>query len=665
MQLASLTFDASVLEIFTALAGGASLHLVAADTVRSGHALARVLRDERITHTALPPSLLEVLPESDFVDLRTVVVGGEACSAETAARWSAGRHFYNAYGPTEATIYATLHACAEGSRHAPPIGKPAPNTQIYLLDERLQPVPVGVAAQLYIGGAGVARGYLNHPGLTAEQFIPHPFGAEAGARLYKTGDMARHRPDGAVEFLGRRDQQLKIRGYRIELGEIEAVLAEHPSVREVIVTAREVGPGEKRLVAYVVGRQDGPPSVGELRDFLQDRLPDYMLPSAYVFLDALPLTAHGKYDRRALPAPAHTEASAGYVAPRDNLELQLAQLWEELLHAEAVGVRDDFFELGGHSLLAVRLAARVERDFGQRIELATLFKAPTVELLAGLLRQRAGASTRSPLVPIQPRGSLRPFFCVHPAGGNVLCYRELAQSLGHAQPFYGLQARGLDGAQEPAAEIEAMAGDYIDAMRRAQPAGPYLIGGWSMGGLVAFEMSRQLQARGETVALLALLDPAAPILDGRPADDHDELTLLVNFALHVGLSVNQTGLAPSHLANLAREDQLAYMVRQARAADLVPPDVSLAQIRSLFEVYKANVRAAGRYRPSTSAVSLVLFHAAERGRGVADVAAEWSRLATGNVETYEVPGDHFTLLRKPHVSVVAERLRESIASVSN
>jgi acyl carrier protein len=299
------------------------------------------------------------------------------------ARWAPGRRFFNLYGPTEATIWTTIAECTDGSQR-PPIGRPIANMQVYLLDRHLQPVPPGVPGELYIGGEGLARGYLNRPELTAERFIPHPFSQEPGARLYQTGDLARYRPDGMIEFLGRLDHQVKIRGYRVEPGEIEAVLTQHPAVQEAVVMARADAPGDNRLTAYVVAKRQPGPSSSDLRRFLQAKLPEYMLPAAFVPLDALPLTPNGKVDRRALPAPDRTRTTleGACVAPRTPVEEGLAEIWGQVLGVEQVGIHDNFFELGGHSLLATQVIARLQAAFQVEVPLRRLLEAPTVADLA-------------------------------------------------------------------------------------------------------------------------------------------------------------------------------------------------------------------------------------------------------------------------------------------
>ena len=377
LQGASLSFDASVLEIFLALIGGATLCLM--DRGVSGIELGQLLRDQAITTIAITPSLLETIPDGEFPALQLIIVGGEACSAATAARWSRGRRLFNAYAPTEATVYATAMQYVEGEGRIPSLGWPISNLQIYLLDQYLQPVPIGITGEIHVGGAGLARGYLNQPGLTAERFIPDPFGRTPDARLYKTGDLARFHAGGEIEFAGRVDQQVKVRGFRIELGEIESVLGQHPGVREAVVVVRE-----KRLIAYVVAREERPPATSELRDYLKRTVPEYMVPSSFVVLDALPLTATGKVDRNALPEPeqARPELDQVYVPPRTAVEEVLCGVFSQVLQIEPVGVRDSFFELGGHSLLATQISSRVREVFQVELSLRKLFEGPTVERLA-------------------------------------------------------------------------------------------------------------------------------------------------------------------------------------------------------------------------------------------------------------------------------------------
>ena len=385
LQGASLSFDASVLEIFMALASGATLCLI--DQGASGTELGQLLHDHAITTTAITPSLLDTIPEGEYPALHTIIVGGEACNAATAARWSRGRQFFNAYAPTEATVYATATQYVEAGGHAPRLGRPISNMQIYLLDQHLRPVPIGITGEIHSGGVGLARGYLNQPGLTAERFVPDPFSRIPGARLYQTGDLARFLGDGEIEFVGRVDQQVKVRGFRIELGEIETVLGRHPGVREAVVVARADASGGKRLIAYVAAREESPPKASEMRDYLKRTVPEYMVPSAFVMLEALPLTATGKVDRNALPVPEQVrpELAQVYVAPRTAVEEVLCGVFSEVLQVEPVGVQDNFFELGGHSLLATQVASRLREAFQVELPLRKLFEAPVVERLAEVI----------------------------------------------------------------------------------------------------------------------------------------------------------------------------------------------------------------------------------------------------------------------------------------
>ena len=702
LQFASLSFDASAEEIYPCLVRGATLVLRTDSMLSSASVFLQTCQHRALTVLNLPTAYWHELTarlDAEILtfppSVRLVIIGGERALPERLAAWRqhVGQRvpLMNTYGPTEATIVATmcqLTGSAEADTVLPevPIGRAIRNVQTYVLNRHLQPMPIGIRGELHIGGVGLSRGYLDRPELTAEQLVPNPFSDEPGARLYKTGDLARYLPDGNIEFLGRIDHQVKVRGFRVELGEIETVLGQHPAVREIVALAREDLPGDKRLVAYVVPNQEAPPTASELRGFAQDKLPGYMVPSTFVTLDTLPLTPSSKVDRQALPAPdrARPELAGALVAPRDTLEFQLTRIWEAALNIQPIGVRDDFFKLGGHSLLAVRLFALIEKGLGRRLPLAMLFQGATVEHLASLLRQRAESIPWSPLVEIQSSGSKPPFFCVHPAGGNVLCYVDLARHLGPEQPFYGLQSRGLDGEQEPHTQVEAMAAHYIEALRAVQPEGPYFLGGWSMGGIVAFEMAQQLRAQGQEVALLALLDTWAPKRRRRLAKE-DSVALLVGFAQELGLSLDDLTLSWDRLLQLEPDKQLAYVLEGARMANMVPPDIEFAQIQRFFHVFKTNARAMRNYAPQPYPGRLILFSANELAAEGAhyvpqsrvrrlfhifetkvrvrlkDSTLGWSKLSTEGVENYENLGNHFTMIREPHVQVLAERLRTCLA----
>ncbi|MCC3433251.1 MAG: amino acid adenylation domain-containing protein, partial [Microcoleus sp. PH2017_04_SCI_O_A] len=389
LQFASLSFDVATSDWVIALCSGATLCIAINNALLAGSDLIEVLRDRAITHIELPVAVLGVVPFEELSTLQTIIVGGETVSVDVVAKWAPGRRFFNAYGPTESTVCATIAECTD-SQEPPSIGRPIANTQVYLLDAHLQLVPIGIPGEIYIGGAGLARGYLNRPELTAERFIPNPFSNEPGSRLYKTGDLARYLPDGNIEFLGRIDHQVKIRGFRIELGEIEAVLSQHPDVQESLVISRSDVSGNQRLVAYIISNLGlEHTDFGSWRNFLKQKLPDYMVPSSFVFLPNFPLTPNGKVDRKALPEPEaiNPELSATYVAPQTEIEQNIATVWQQLLHLEKVGVDDNFFDLGGHSLLMAQAHSQLREVVDRDVSIVEMFKYPTIRSLAKYLSE--------------------------------------------------------------------------------------------------------------------------------------------------------------------------------------------------------------------------------------------------------------------------------------
>jgi amino acid adenylation domain-containing protein len=1014
LQFASISFDASVSEIFTALVHGATLVLADSAALAPGPGLVSLLRDEDISVVTLPPSVLAVLPpEEDFPALKTLVVAGEACPAELVERWAGqGRRFINAYGPTEATVCASMGVCHGGPR-PPSIGKPMANTQVFILDPQLQLTPLGVPGELYIDGFGLARGYLNRPSLTAARFVPHPFSAEPGARLYRTGDRARWLSSGEIEYLGRADDQVKIRGYRVEPGEIEAALRRHANVRDVAVVAREDAPG-RRLAACVIPRISPAPTGSELRRYLRKRLPEYMVPSVYLFLEALPRTPNGKVDRRALAAleaPRTASRQREYVAPRTPLEEYLQGRWQEVLGLERVGVHENFFDLGGDSLVAAALIFRLQEAFGEPVYVVSLFKAPTIAELAAYLAQhypdavqrvcgmqvlrttlvprqpvaegdlarlralipslppppadlpagknppaifilsppRSGSTllrvmlgghrklfappelellsfnnladrqaaftgpyafwlegtlralmeikdcdaevaravmddcrqrnmtvkefyrllqqwiggrrlvdktpsyaldlqtlrraeedfseplyihltrhprgmihsfvdakleqvffrhshpfgrrelaeliwavsqqnileflsgvpaqrqhrvrfedlvhrprpvlegicrfldldferemvqpyrnkkrkmtdgihpmakmlgdvkfhhhghidgrvadrwqrrhtderlaeeTRrlagtlgyretaagapeptttavttlpadvpvtppagSPLVAMQPAGTKPPLFCVHPPGGIVFPYADLAVRLRPDQPLFAFQGRGLDSKDQPHETLEEMAAYYVRAMRTVQPLGPYHVGGWSLGGTVAFEMARQLAEVGEAVGLVALFDTGMSAAGGRDGpSDLERAKFIVGMARIHGLD-----LPLEKVLALRPHEQLEYVAMQVARSGLLPANTLPYPLERVLELHQAHLSAAARYRRHFYPGRVTLFKCSVdldplRGPKAEDYG--WGQWAAG-VEVIKCPGSHRTMLREPHVRVAAERL---------
>ncbi|WGV24584.1 non-ribosomal peptide synthetase [Halotia branconii] len=677
LQKTPFSFDASVWEFYAPLLVGAQLIMAKPGGHQDSDYLIQTIVEHKITTLQLVPTLLRMLLENEQItncqSLKNVFCGGEPLTGELQERFFAhlNAELHNLYGPTETCIDATYWTCKQRlNQHTVPIGRPIANTQVYILDNQLQPVPVGVIGELHIGGAGLARGYLNRPELTAEKFIPNHLSNEAEARIYKTGDLARFLPDGSIEYCERIDHQVKIRGFRIELGEIEALLTQHPQVRLVAVIAREDEPGNPRLVAYIVTHSEQILPESELHQFLKEQLPEYMIPSAFVMLETLPLTPNGKLDRRALPAPKTSRSFLGkeYLQPRDTVELALTQIWSNILNVYPVGVQDNFFDLGGHSLLAVRLMAHIKQKFSQNLPLATLFQYPTIESLANLLRQESGVSSWSPLVEVQKGNSQYPFFCLPGGGGNVLYLYDLARYLGENQTFYGLQAPGLNGESEPLTCVEDMAAYYIQAIQTVQPEGPYFLGGHSFGGSIAYEMAQQLVKSGYEVALVAILDAPAPVASDKPVYiDVDDATRLTETARLIerwagkSLDISYEILQPLEL-----DAQLAYLKEQLIAVDLLPAGTDTKQVRGLVQVFEANLQASIKYSPQEVYPScLTLLRAREVNAEDAALLTElrqdpawgWGQFSAQNVDIHVVPGDHITMMTQPHISSVAEKLR--------
>ena len=685
----ALGFDPSVWEIFGPLAAGARLVVPPPAAARDGARLVQLIADHDVSVVQVVPSLLEALLDEPGIgrctSLRHVICGGEVLSLELCERFFARlpAELHNLYGPTEATIDATHWRCRPGDgRPCVPIGHPIHNVRVYVLDDRLQPTPIGAPGELCIGGAGVAPGYLNRPEESAQRFVRDPFDRAAGARLYRSGDRARWRADGTIEFLGRLDAQLKVRGFRVEPVEVEAALARHPDVRRAAVVMQRTASGDGRLVAFVEAaatrrdarhREATALDAAVLSDFLHDRLPPYMVPSVVVTLDELPRMEGGKVDRGALAAwdSAPSEPKPAPVAPRDEVEERLVRIWESLFPGQRIGVRDDFFELGGHSLLAMRLAARIRSEFDDDMPVTTVLRGRTIEALGQRLREHRAPgppAPTSPLVALHEGGTRWPFFCVHAVGGSAFPYVALAQALGDGRPFYALEARGLDGNGPPRDRIEVMAAEYVQAVRSVQPEGPYLLGGWSMGGMIAFEMARFLEADGANVALLALLDTGRTLADphawdGDPAagGGAQEQGLLQAFARSLGLAPE--GLLPSleGFERLEREEQLAFVLEQGQRAGLLPPGMDAADLRRHLDVFAANLAARRDYVPRTYSGRVTLLESAEPPKaGDAAGGLAWEALALGGLERGVVPGDHYSMLREPRVRQLARSLAERL-----
>ena len=714
LQFAALSFDASISEIAMALVSGAALFFGDRDESMPGPPLARLLQQRSITAVTLPPSSLSALPREDFPELASLVTAGEACPTELAEAWAGGRRMINAYGPTETTVCATASAplrFSESYEGRPDIGRPITNLRAYVADARCQPVPIGAAGELLVSGTGVARGYLGRPRLSAERFVPDPFGG-AGDRFYRTGDRVRQLADGRVDFLGRVDYQLKLRGYRIEPGEIADALGHHPRVREAAILTREAAAGEQQLVAYYVPETEALTRVGsgadeaavvcecepsvdadELRRFLKERLPEHMIPAYFVPLEALPMLPNGKVDRAALPAITRDlVAGVERVEPGDELEARLVEIWQEVLDIDSVGIHDNFFDLGGHSLLAVRLASAIERMLGKKLAVATIFQAPTIAELAELIRN--DADTGRSLVPIKPRGDGPRLYLTHTASGNIFSYQRLAAAMheDHGTRLYAFQAQGLGGDVPPYDRVEDMASHYIEELLQADPEGPYSLCGWSVGGVIAFEMAHQLEEMGREVAFLALLDSRVPT-DYDRAVINNEVWILHLFARDFGISLIELGVSEGDILALTADERFSFVFEKAQAAGSLPAEIDEAQIRRLYGVFKATAQAMANYRPSTYRGSMTFVRSKEPlpeelrpDASLTEKAASkrqflsrslktkvWQRLMTpalgwekqveGKLDVVEIGGHHFEMLHPPHLEALVEILSERMAKI--
>ncbi len=667
---ASISFDMSVIEILASLCHGRRLVVlgdsVLGEALDARYTLPELVGRHGVTHIQCTPSqaqmlLLDPAGRSALASLEQLLVGGEALAQELSDELCSvvSGEVINVYGPTETTVYATTTKVAAGQRVT--IGRPIPNTVLFVLDAWGKPVPKGAPGELFIGGPGVTRGYLARPELTAQRFVPNTVCPELSPRLYRSGDLVRYAPDGTLLYLGRNDHQVKIRGYRIELGEIESAIRRKPGVKEAVVVARGSG-AEKRLVGYLVAESD---FAGEdaLRAELRRELPEFMVPPALVVLDALPLNSNGKVDRNLLPEPSpELAAERNYVAPRDERERKLCEIWQRALGIPHVGVSDSFFDLGGHSLLALKIVNEIERYFSVRLPLATLFECPTVELFAKRvsdIRARS-AALRSPawttIVPIQPRGSLPPLFCVAGVGGNPMNLRHLAAALGDDQPFYGLQFRGVDGQHEPHRTVRAMAEEFLADVRQVQPEGPYFLGGYSAGGLCAYEMAQLLRERGETVGQVVFFDTLSPLLP--------EWTLMERVDAHIQ-NYRRQGLLylPNRVVARLREE-LQRLGRAIRAR--------LAQ-NNRFKyrhdaVWSAAEEAIRTYVPESYPGDVLLVRAdarlsAEGGIGYRPHESNgWRDLVRGELTIIELACSHRDVVSDQAAQLAAKALKKALAA---
>jgi amino acid adenylation domain-containing protein len=666
LQLAPLAFDASTLEIWGALLNGGRL-VVLPRNVPTATELAQVLREHAVSTLWLTAGFFHSLVEADVQALaavRQVLAGGDVLSVSHVQHLLDAKRdgvVVNGYGPTENTTFTCCHRMLPGLKLAEtvPIGRPIANTRVYLLDAQGEPVPPGVAGELFTGGDGVARGYLANATATAEKFLPDPFDDRPGATMYRTGDLARWRADGTIEFLGRRDRQVKVRGFRIELEEVEDALRACAGVRDAAVVVRRDAGGSNALVAYVVPREAQAIDVAALKQQLGATLPAYMVPAAFVGLAELPLTANGKLDRAALPEPAAEAAERRIVEPRTMVETQLQAIWETVLGRTGFGVTDNFFDLGGHSLIAVRLFAQIEKVFHVKLPVSALFAAPDIAQLAQRPELKGYVSPWSSLVTIRAEGRRPPLFMVPGVGGNVLCFSDLARCLGPDQPIYGLQSRGLDERDLPFERIEPMATHYLGEIRKVQPQGPYRIGGTCFGGAVAYEMAQQLRRSGEQVEVLFMLEtwPAPKSrrwLDRLRTYSHEIFFLWSAAARNLG-----------KIARMPMRERLGALWNAMKIVGEIAAqgDVYRGDRAAMYvdRVSLANLHALGRYEPRPYDGRLRFAVAAERAFTGEDGRKLWRQLAPADYAQAEFAvNDSGKMLMNAHVDALARWMRDAL-----
>ncbi|MFF9428396.1 amino acid adenylation domain-containing protein [Streptomyces sp. NPDC014746] len=696
LQMVPISFDVSLWEMFRPLTVGSRLVLAQPGGHRDPHYLADLVARRHVTVIHPVPSMLSIFLDTPEVarrcgSLRHIVPAGEALSHELqqrALRELPWIRLHNHYGPAEAAIIATAWECrADDKRTTVPIGRPIGRSWAVVCDTDLNPVPIGAAGELCLGGDLLGRGYHAAPALTADRFGPAPMGAP-GERMYRTGDLARMSADGAIEFLGRIDRQVKLHGVRIEPSQIESMLIEHPAIRDAVVVVDGTD-GGKRLLAYVVpdtvhaaevrrrlgdapvdaepAPQDTPTGetwarpetlVTDVRRWCQERLPAALVPSAVVLMTEFPLSHNGKLDQAALPAP--TAAAAGPVlAPRSRTELDLLHIWERTLQTGSIGIEDDFFAAGGNSLLGVRLVLTIRKELGIDLPMASLLDAPTVAAQAASMVARRPERQRT-LVPLR-LGDGRPTFCVAPVGGTAFCYLDLARSLPGDGPVHGLQSVGVEPGEEPHTTLVDIAAAHLAVARQAQPDGPLRLIGWSFGGLVAHEMARQCVEAGEEVELLALIDPALPpsLLPHPPATagrgEEEPAAIAAYLTFLDRLNEIDMALSTDELAAMSSAERRRELVTRMQAAQLISAEAAEGEELRLFDVFAANWRALRGHRPVPYAGRALLFSAGDAAEDgpAAEARQVWTRLCTGDARFVSLTGDHYAAVKAPNTTIVA------------
>jgi amino acid adenylation domain-containing protein len=667
LAVATISFDIAGIDIYLPLCSGAQIIMADAITAKDGRALLDIVRSEGVTILQATPYTWRMMLEVGWNEPLPLKVfcGGEALAKDLAEKLiPICKELWNLYGPTETTIYSVIKHVTDANDIT--IGWPVDNTQVYILDEEKNNLVNGEIGEIFIGGAGVAWGYLNRPELTAERFIDNPF--TPGEKIYRTGDLAKLKPDGDIVYLGRIDHQVKVRGYRIELGEIEHNLGKQEGIKQAVVIAREDTPGMPRLVAYVVleSGATGIPEKSTLDAWdkaLLEVLPEYMMPDDYVLMDVIPSTPNGKIDRKALPKPdySHINRDGEYVAPRTSNEKLVADIWEEMMGLNQISIFDNFFQLGGRSLVAVKIMARLEQETGKRLPLATLFEYSTVEKLAARLEIDAEAITWESLVPIKPKGSKMPLYIVHGAGLNVLLFNALAMNMDEEQPVYGLQAKGLNGIDEPLDVMEEIAANYVDEIINHDPVGPYAVAGYSLGGLIAYEMAKQMLAMGKDVKMLAMFDTYA---------DQTQIydPWLKKKLKNTWFLIKQLAFTPVLFVQDPKRT-IEYKSReigrriQKIYKKIFPDKVKRKEGFSAYtdDIHEKSLAAQRNYLLTPVNISIELFRAKKHTFYMDDFKfLGWKPFALKGVNVHDIPGEHNTIFAPPNDKQFAKVLQECL-----
>jgi amino acid adenylation domain-containing protein len=675
LHSASFSFSSSIRQLFLPLMQGAKVVITTKENTTNLFSLIELIQTEQITvfdtvasvwnYILIGLAEMEEDQKSRLMDsrIRLLTFSGGLLTAQLLERvrsqFQQSPQIVNIYGQTE-----TIGVCAyqipakssypstcstNGSIRYIPVGTAYSHNQLYVLDDRLQPVATAQTGELYVAGASLARGYLNNHQLNDRKFIPNPFSqAPQSAWLYKTGDLARYLPDGNLEIVGRKDFQVKIRGMRVEIEEIETVLAQHPNIQQAAVVGKENSAGETEIVAYIVPTC---PQIdlSHVRSFLKAKLTDYMMPSAIEILDALPLTPNNKLDRKRLPEPSREKLTV--IPARDDLEHQLVQIWEKILDLKQIGIDDNFFDLGGHSLKALQLFAEIEKIWHKKLLLAVLLESPTIAGLAKIIRT-GDIPLWSPVVLLKPSENKLPLFCIHPLGGNLFDYHTLSKILDIHRPIYGLQPQGIDGKQQPIERIEDMASYFIQSIKTIQPQGPYFITGYSFGGIVAFDIARQLTEHGEKVAFLGLIDIRCPVIAELDTPFSEWVEIQLDRMRKLTIK-ERFSYVYEKLVNPKSQEYRDEVVATLSDLDIFTPE--------LVKVLDCNVHAAKEYQPRIFAGKATLFWSEHQNWYIKKhPTLGWGDLVTDGLDIQRIPGDHITLMQEPHVRVLAGKLKSSI-----